>query len=114
VGAPDYETRVAIVTRKVEERGLSLGAGVAEALARVPVANVRELQGALNRVVAVQELEGRAVGAREVAVLLGVGERQTVSPDEFEAFLSEIVVALDDVAVQLSPEQLLAQAIERW
>ena len=114
VGAPDYETRVAIVTRKVGERGLSLGAGVAQALARVPVANVRELQGALNRVVAVQELEGRAVVAHEVAALLGLDDRQAVSQDEFEAFLSEIAVTLDDVAARLSPEQLVAQAIERW
>jgi len=114
LGTPDYETRVAIVTRKVEERGLSLGAGVAQALARMPVANVRELQGALNRVFAVQELEGRAVAADEIAELLGTAERQTVSPDEFEAFLSDIVEALDDVTAQLSPEQEVQEAVGRW
>src|SRR4051812_33708908 len=56
---PDYETRVAIVTRKSEERGQKLGAGVAETIAKIAYANVRELQGALNRVLAVQELDER-------------------------------------------------------
>ncbi|NJD09228.1 MAG: AAA family ATPase [Gemmatimonadetes bacterium] len=114
LGTPDYETRVAIVTRKAEDRGLALGAGVAQALARVPVANVRELQGALNRVVAVQELERRAVGAQEVAALLGLGERPAVSRDEFEAFLSEIAGVLEEAPAEAAPERLLGEAIERW
>jgi hypothetical protein len=49
-----------------------------------------------------------------VAALLGLDDRRLVTPDEFEAFLSDIAVALDDVAAQLSPEQLVTQAIERW
>jgi chromosomal replication initiation ATPase DnaA len=72
LAAPDYETRVAIVRRKAESRGVLLTGGVAEAVARVPFANVRELQGALNRVLAVQDLEGRPVRAAEVLELLGV------------------------------------------
>jgi chromosomal replication initiator protein len=51
---PDYETRVAIVRHKAEERGHLLSAGVAEALAKHAFGNVRELQGALNRIIAVQ------------------------------------------------------------
>src|SRR5690606_17210987 len=66
IGAPDYETRVAIVRRKAEERGQALSPGVPEIRARTAFANVRELQGALNRLLAVQELEGRAVGVDEV------------------------------------------------
>jgi chromosomal replication initiator protein len=56
---PDYETRVAIVRKKAEEYGQLLEPGVAEALARLAFGNVRELQGGLNRVLAVQELDGR-------------------------------------------------------
>jgi chromosomal replication initiator protein len=71
IGVPDYETRVAIMRKKAEERGTTLGAGVAEAMARFRFANVRELQGALNRVLAIQELEGRPVSVEDLDVIMG-------------------------------------------
>jgi chromosomal replication initiator protein len=71
MGLPDYETRVAIMRRKVEERKARLADGVAELLARYPFQNVRELQGALNRLLAIQELEERLVPTHELASVLG-------------------------------------------
>lgn len=71
IGQPDYETRVAIMRRKVDEREAELADGVAEAMARFPFRNVRELQGALNRLLAVQDLEGRPVSAEDLARVLG-------------------------------------------
>ncbi|TVP47321.1 MAG: hypothetical protein EA350_05610 [Gemmatimonadales bacterium] len=71
MGLPDYETRVAIMRRKVEERKARLADGVAELLARYPFQNVRELQGALNRLLAIQELEERLVPPHELASVLG-------------------------------------------
>lgn len=71
IGQPDYETRVAIMRRKVEEREATLARGVAEAMARFPFRNVRELQGALNRLLAVQDLEGRVVKVGDLSSLLG-------------------------------------------
>jgi chromosomal replication initiator protein len=71
IGVPDYETRVAIMRRKAEERGTTLGPGVAEAMARFRFSNVRELQGALNRVLAIQDLEGRPVSVDDLPALLG-------------------------------------------
>jgi hypothetical protein len=71
MGLPDYETRVAIMRRKVEERKARLADGVAELLARYPFQNVRELQGALNRLLAIQELEERLVATHELASVLG-------------------------------------------
>src|SRR5919204_5697001 len=49
VAAPDYETRVAILRRKAEERRASFADGVLEAVAALEIDNVRELLGALNR-----------------------------------------------------------------
>jgi chromosomal replication initiation ATPase DnaA len=110
---PDYETRVAIVRRKAEERGQPLASGVAEMLAKVSFANVRELQGALNRVMAVQELEGRPVTAAEVPRVLGVhADRQR--GDEFGSFLDEISNTLGEVVSHVTPEQRLGDAILRW
>ncbi|HEX6694593.1 MAG TPA: DnaA/Hda family protein [Longimicrobiales bacterium] len=116
---PDYETRVAIVTRKASERGQQLSTGVAETVAKIGYVNVRELQGALNRVLAVQELDGRAVSAQEAAEILGVqldekSEMVRRADDEFNSFMSEISTTVDEVVAQLSPEQLMADAILRW
>ncbi len=72
IGQPDYETRVAIMRRKAEDRGGRLAPGVAEAIGRHPFRNVRELQGALNRLLATQELEARIVEVSELSELLGI------------------------------------------
>jgi chromosomal replication initiator protein len=71
IAAPDYETKVAILRRKAEERRAGLAPGVLEAVARLPIDNVRELVGALNRLVAHQSA-GEQVGAEQVPGLLGV------------------------------------------
>jgi chromosomal replication initiator protein len=109
---PDYETRVAIVRKKAEERRQPLATGVAEILARVAFTNVRELQGGLNRVLAVQELDARAVSADEVAGLLGVQKAKLA--DEFSSFLDEIAGTVGAVVARITPEQKLADAILRW
>ncbi len=91
IAPPEFETRVAIVRRKAEERGQSLQRGVAEALARRPFRNVRELGGGLNRVLAVQELEGRPVEVDDLAELLGEpAQRGDGIPDPLKDLLSEI------------------------
>jgi len=113
LSVPDYETRVAIVRKKAEERGHDLSRGVAETLAKVAFGNVRELQGSLNRVLAVQELDGRAVGADEVARLLGMPVEKKAA-DEFGSFLSEIAGTVGEVVARVTPEQRIADAILRW
>ncbi|HSJ08355.1 MAG TPA: DnaA/Hda family protein [Longimicrobiales bacterium] len=114
LSVPDYETRVAIVRKKAEERGQDLSLGVAETLAKVGFGNVRELQGGLNRVLAVQELDGRPVGADEVARMLGVQSAEPVIADEFGSFLSEIAGTVGEVVARVGPEQRIADAILRW
>ena len=94
LGQPEYETRVAIIRKKAEERGQDLEAGVAETLARFPFRNVRELGGALNKVLAMQDLEGRRVSAKEVEALVEPGAETPTkrgdADDEFGSFVSEI------------------------
>ncbi len=107
---PDYEMRVAIVKRKADERGQVLASGVAEALARVQFGNVRELQGGLNRVLAVQELDDRAVTADEVTRMFADVRKQ----DDFSSFLSEIADTVDEVVGSVEQERRLGEAIMRF
>lgn len=82
VSAPDYETRVAILRRKAEERRASFGDGVLEAVATLGIDNVRELLGALNRLIAFQAVSEKPLKAAEARMLVG-GEAETVEAPEW-------------------------------
>ncbi len=58
---PTYETRIAIVTRKIEERGLSLEHGIVELICRNIRSNVRDLEKALTKLAAYTELMQRTI-----------------------------------------------------
>jgi chromosomal replication initiator protein len=138
IAAPDYETKVAILRRKAEERRAALEAGVLEAVAKLPIDNVRELVGALNRLVA-HQAAGERVSAEQVAALLagqagasGSRREQTgetapsrsaepparsrppppAPADEFGDFLSEISATLSQQIESWRGK--VAAAILRW
>ena len=71
MGLPDYETRVAILRRKAEERGARFQPGVLDTVAGLEFANVRELMGALNRLVAFQAVNDQPINAAAAKQLLG-------------------------------------------
>ena len=62
IEAPDHETRVSIVRKKAERRGLDLPDDVALYIADHITANVRELEGAVLRVCSYSSLSGKPVG----------------------------------------------------
>nr|MBA3553854.1 ATP-binding protein [Gemmatimonadales bacterium] len=97
VSAPDYETRVAILRRKAEERRASFAGGVLEAVATLGIDNVRELLGALNRLIAFQAVSEAPLGPEQARRLIG-GEQSASSPpaprDEFSEFLSEVTATV--------------------
>lgn len=70
VGAPDYETRLAILKMKVSEKSTSLEEDVLSYIATHIQKNVRELEGALNRVVAFSQIYNKAPDLKEVKNIL--------------------------------------------
>jgi len=98
LGPPGFEMRVAIIQQKAKERKQTLEDGVAEAVARAPLKNVRELGGVLNRIFATQELEERRVTIDEVASLMEQQDKAaslTSGSDEFGSFLSELTSTVE-------------------
>lgn len=98
LGPPEFETRVAIVHKQAQNRDQTLEDGVAEAVARAPLKNVRELGGILNKIFATQELEERRVAVDEVAGLLEEQDRAaalSAGSDEFGAFLSDLTSTVE-------------------
>ena len=137
IAAPDYETRVAILRRKAEERRASFGEGVLEAVGSLVIDNVRELLGALNRLVAFQAVSDTPLKPAQARALAGGAELVEAKPekagktarnpektekpkkepraeglDEFSDFLSEVSAT---VAQQVdSWRTKVAAAILRW
>ncbi len=91
--APDLETRIAILRAKAEEMGVPLSADVVEFVARKVVSNIRELEGALNRIVAYAAMQGQSIDiALAQAVLSNVlfnPKKRTVTPERIAKAVSE-------------------------
>jgi len=125
MGIPDYETRVAILRRKAEERGSSFQPGVLETVAKVEYPNVRELMGALNRLIAFQAVNDTPINAEAASKVLGIpttasptaasptaASPPAASPDEFSQFLSDVTVTVGK-AVEAWRARV-AEAVLRW
>jgi len=123
IGAPDYETRVAILRRKSEERGAEFQPGVLETVAAANFTNVRELMGVLNRLVAYQAVNETPLNAEGAKQLLGMDTRSSgataaatseraATPDEFAAFLTDVTLTVGK-AVEAWRARI-AEAILRW
>ncbi|HEV8400993.1 MAG TPA: DnaA/Hda family protein [Gemmatimonadales bacterium] len=124
MGIPDYETRVAILRRKAEERGARFQPGVLETAAGVDFPNVRELMGALNRLVAYQAVNETPINAEAARQVLGVADATAASPtaassapasptgDEFSQFLTDVTVTVGK-AVEAWRARV-AEAVLRW
>jgi chromosomal replication initiator protein len=125
MGVPDYETRVAILRRKAEERGATFEPGVLETVAGAAFGNVRELMGALNRLVAFQAVNDTSINAETAKQLLGLtgaapaaapgaagAAAATPGPDEFGAFLADVTVTVGK-AVEAWRARV-AEAVLRW
>jgi chromosomal replication initiator protein len=121
IGVPDFETRLAIVQRLASERAAVFRDGVMEELARVEFGNVRELQGGLNRLVAMQGLGDTPITEGDVRRL--VGSRQTphststvgaVPPraQEFDTFAQEVAATVVEHVEEWRVK--LADAAARW
>jgi chromosomal replication initiator protein len=131
VAAPDYETRVAILRRKAEERRAAFAAGVLEAVALLDIDNVRELLGALNRLIAFQAVSETPLTPEQARTLVGgdTGTENGAAPppaasppapppapppasSEFDDFLTEIAAT---VAQQVDAwREKVSAAILRW
>ena len=62
IDPPDFETRAAIVLAKAQAKGVDLPVEVAVLMAKRMRSNVRDLEGALNTLVARANFEGRRIG----------------------------------------------------
>ena len=87
ISYPEYETRVAIIRTKLQERGAALEDQVVELIAKKVQRNIREIEGVLNKLIFYQLTYGKPVD-------LGVSEK----------LISEIT---EKPASNISPNQII-------
>jgi chromosomal replication initiator protein len=88
---PDLETRKAILQAKAEDSGLTIPDHILETIAQHVRNNIRELEGALNKVLAYAQLYGRSVDEELISMALADLVRQPTKPT-----ISEVVTAVCD------------------
>ena len=90
---PTYETRIAIVTRKIEERGLSLEHGIVELICRNIRSNVRDLEKALTKLAAYTELMQRTItppiAQRELQEFFAKPEHLSITIDGIQRVVAD-------------------------
>ncbi|HEX7951036.1 MAG TPA: chromosomal replication initiator protein DnaA [Candidatus Limnocylindrales bacterium] len=91
--APDLETRIAILRAKAEEGAVPITSDVIEFIARKVVSNIRELEGALNRMVAYASMGAMPIGIELAqAVLSNVlynPKKRLVTPERIAKVVSD-------------------------
>lgn len=88
---PDFETRMAILRSKADRAGYRIPDDITENIARRVQSNIRELEGALTRVVAFADLSGLPLNAQLVNTALAdlLPHRGEVRPEEIMRRVAE-------------------------
>jgi chromosomal replication initiator protein len=110
---PDLETRLAILRSKSERLGRTMPNEIMDLIARRVQSNIRELEGALNRIMAFADLSGMALTLQLADVALAdlLPQRGDVKPDA----VVDVVARTFNLSVDrlLSPERSHDVALPR-
>jgi len=116
IGFPDFETRVAILQMKVQEKGIFISNDVLSFIAANVTESVRELEGVLNQAIALYELRHITPTVKSIAPMLKklhthtkiVGMPDSVSPNGVRS-VEDIVRVVADY-YKLLPEDLMGDS----
>lgn len=92
IQSPDYETRMAILRKKEEMEGYNIDNEVIKYIATNIKSNIRELEGALTKIVALSKLEKNkeiniALAEKALKDIIAPGDKKEVTPE----FIIEVV-----------------------
>ncbi len=93
IAPPDLETRIAILERKAKEREINLPKEILQYIATHIQNNVRQLEGALNKVIAYHELNKLPFSLEEtkkiISSLISLPKKSALSPKELLQIVAE-------------------------
>ena len=97
VSAPDLETRVAILASKAQEKGFSIDNNLLQIVASMVQNNIRELEGALNKIIAFHELKNTVPTKESIKSILASYENQTMKKSVTAKDVAVVVCNFYDV-----------------
>lgn len=105
IGTPDYETRMAILRKKVETDEMVLRDEVLEYIANNIKSNIRELEGALNKLLAYSNLE-----KTDITMEIAVKELQNIiTPDKPKEITPQLIIEVVSEHFQISIDQMISK-----
>ncbi len=112
VTPPDYETRLAILRAKAEEQGAVVPESVMQLIAHCIQDNIRELEGSLNRVIALARLTGEPITPefcqQAIADLAPAQKRrQRTAPALLDAVAGHYSLSLDQLCGKARDKELV-------
>lgn len=105
VSKPDFETRIAILRKKAADEGLELGEDILEFVATHIKNNIRELEGALNRVLVSAQLTKQAITLEYVSRVLS----ELISSGKKKGITHKHILKIVSSFYDISQEDLLAK-----
>lgn len=84
LSAPDFETRLAIVHKKMDMEGFFIDDQVAEYIAKKITSNIRELEGAIKKIIAYQDLMKEDITlevAEKIIIDFNTSKSKTITAD---------------------------------
>lgn len=112
ISSPDFETRMAILDAKCRERQWSMPPDATRTVAEAIQSNVRELEGALNKIIAVHQLKNQVPSKESIEPILRslrpAEQTKTVTPKEILSVVAEYFDVTTDDLVGKSREKRLA------
>ena len=106
IGLPDYETRMAILRRKVEMDEMELSDEILNYIANNIKSNIRELEGALNKLLAYGNLV-----KTEITMDIAMKELQNIiTPDKPKEITPQLIIEVVSEHFQISMNQIISKA----
>ena len=105
IGNPDYETRMAILRKKVESEKIQLKDEILDYIAENIKSNIRELEGALNKLIAYSNLE-----KKEITMEIAIEELQNIIyPDKPREITPQLIIEVVSEHYNISMEKMLSK-----
>ena len=106
IGSPDYETRMAILRKKEEIDGFELSDDILNYIAINIKSNIRELEGALNKLVAYSNLV-----KTEITMDIAVKELQNIiSPDKPREITPQLIIEVVSEHFGITIDQIMSKS----
>lgn len=113
VQPPDLETRIAILHKKAEEEGIKLDSEIAEFIANIVTSNIRELEGALIKLLAYASLTGKILTyelAKQVLKDIAKPQFRNINIENIQKIVSQYYDLPEDLLRAKTRKQEVANA----